>query len=129
MLLECAGDLEALERLHTGLELLWEETPSIPLDARIRMETALAEIIGNVVQHGGDRSRPASLRVTVSVDALAVTAEVADDGPPASVEAPSELPDELQESGRGLFIAQELTDELRYERRDAGNAWFLVVGY
>lgn len=128
MRFESTADETALDRLHELLAAFWESQPSVMPDDRIRLETVLSEVVGNVVAHG---TRPDGTKPHVSVALAAsddeVWADVSDDGdaPPAHEHG---LPDALEESGRGLWIAHEVADRLDHSRSDGGdNLWHVVI--
>lgn len=88
-------------------------------------ELVLAELLNNVVIHGvrpGDGDGPIALEVTFSVDATALTLEVADGfAPYVPPEVPEAPPGGLAEGGYGTFLVHSLMDEVRYERQGDRN--------
>ncbi|ADG75505.1 putative anti-sigma regulatory factor, serine/threonine protein kinase [Cellulomonas flavigena DSM 20109] len=113
-----------IERLQEALDPLRSVTGVPPRDL-ILFETALVEIIGNIVQTG-EGSTMFDAVVTVRLwpgDRL--EAELRDNGTPADVDLHRPLPDAMQEHGRGLPLARSALDELRYDPGDP-NRWLLV---
>jgi serine/threonine-protein kinase RsbW len=126
-----AADCEAVNRCHERLDRLWESHPGVPLRERARFETALVEIVGNVVRHA--RPRPGQrleVAVELSVDASFLEARVHEFGavhadiPHLRAPGPARLTAEA-ESGRGLAMVRSLVETLAYSRTDGGNVWTL----
>ena len=71
------ADCEAVNRCHERLDRLWESHPGVPLRERARFETALVEVVGNVVRHArpGPGQR-VEVAVELSVDASFLEARV-----------------------------------------------------
>jgi serine/threonine-protein kinase RsbW len=116
---------EGLEELHLLLEQVSTAHPDIEPMELMMFETAVTEIANNVVEHG---TPPGEVRwqfeIRVSPDRLSAT--LADNGEAFTGQVESDMPDELDEGGRGLALAGAILDELRYERTDEGNVWHLA---
>lgn len=117
---------ESLDRLHELLERVRTDHTELDENDLAMFETAIVEIHGNVVQHGRP---PGEVRyvfeLTVEEDQLVgLLADTGDTTPdPTGPDAP---PDELAESGRGLWLARATLDELDYLRSGDRNTWRLV---
>ena len=119
---------ESLELLHELLDRVRDEHPEIDAGDLMMFETAIVEIHGNVVKHGRPEGRveydfsldvaPARLEGTLATHG--------DDAPDFSGLAPSEPTDPLAESGRGIWLAETVLDELAYSRDGDGNVWHMV---
>ncbi|WP_153394426.1 ATP-binding protein [Ornithinicoccus halotolerans] len=118
---------EALEDLHHFVVGLRREHPSVGSQTLTRVETALTELLGNVVEHG---QPPLEVRyaLAVTVTDSAVEAVLTDDSRMAAPSAAGEMPEVWAESGRGLPLAEALADELVHEPTADGNCWRMVVG-
>ena len=118
-----------LDQVHGLLAELWAREPGVPGDERDRFTLALAEVVGNVVEHGRTEAGAVpEVVVHVAATPEEVIGEVVDDG----VEVPdpdrAELPDDpLAEGGRGLALAHMAVDEVAYERGEGRNRWRLVL--
>jgi serine/threonine-protein kinase RsbW len=115
----------SLEEVHAALTQLLERAGVDDLDQML-LDTALAEIAGNVLQHGTGAT---AISFTGAVSAERVVIELVDDGERVDVdldELRGALDDPLAESGRGLAMALAAVDELRYERTSVGNRWELI---
>lgn len=132
---------ESLEDVHAAVAGLWEADPTVGVRDRIRFETALIEIVGNIVEHAYrlDESEPGlvaraatrggrQIDVTLTVDARQVRAVLGDNGLPAALDLSGvTMPeDDLAESGRGLALALASVDDLDYGRVDGRNTWSLT---
>ena len=107
------------------LVLVRSEHPDISETDLSMFETAIAEIHGNVVQHGRPEGQVTyAFSLTVRPDRL--VGFLADTGEPATDLA--DLADlapveEMAESGRGLWLAHATLDELLYARAGNRNTW------
>jgi serine/threonine-protein kinase RsbW len=116
-----AAEPAALERVHELLEQLWEDADDVGADDRIRFETAVTEIAGNIVMHAPD-GRPLEFTLQVGARPDRIEARFEDAGRRVDVDlAAAQLPDDLAESGRGLALALAAADEVEYRREGATN--------
>ena len=118
---------DCLDSVHEQLAALWSEAPEVEARARMRFATAVAEIVGNVVEHGRTPagSAPHMLLELRTGDA-GLEAHLEDDGV-ALPEEPGAPVDEMSESGRGLELARAAADAVVYERVDGRNRWDISV--
>ena len=123
--LEGRADLPCVERVHDLVDQLWVQVPEVePMD-RYRFETAVIEVAGNIVEHGGSDVR---LRLWLLVRPERVEAQFRDTGRPVDVEAAlARVPDELAEAGRGIALARRAVDEVSYERTGSTNRWRVLL--
>ena len=118
--LEAGAEPDCLERVHGLVDDLWERVPGLEPTERYRFETAVVEAAGNIVEHAVGAVR---LQVRLAAYHDAVEASFCDTGATAVLDAPSRLPDELAEQGRGLALAAAAVDEVAYERVGSTNRW------
>jgi serine/threonine-protein kinase RsbW len=112
--------------VHELLQGVWAENPQVAGLERLRFETALVELSGNVFAHA-DEGAGLDCTLTVTVDDAQLTAVVVDTGVPLNGDiTPKGMPDDLAESGRGLPLIQALVDEFTYERDRDTNRWYLM---
>lgn len=122
------ADYESARALGPWLLQSLESIESPQRDRVGELELAIHEVAINIVDHafGADA---AGREYTVSLDGNATTGEVTvrlcDDGEPF-VAAPTPDLDKPQVGGYGLFIAEQLTSSLSYERSDEQNIWTLI---
>jgi serine/threonine-protein kinase RsbW len=117
---------ESLDLLQDLLEQVRREHPDLR-EADVSMfETAIVEIHGNVVEHGHPPGRVIyAFELEVSADRL--VGVLADTGRAApDLSGLDELPHELAESGRGLWLARATLDDLQYARMGDRNTWKLI---
>jgi len=109
---------------------------SVPADARWRFQVALDEILSNIVRHGF-RGRDGTIALTFAHDGRIVSVEVVDAAPafdPRQAPAPDTTSplEARRPGGLGIKFAQDLLDELSYERRGDENhlrlAWHVRPG-
>lgn len=88
-----------------------------PVDPTFRDDLLFVatELCGNAVRAAS--GAPASVELRAFIDQDAVVIEAEDDGAGYIYSTRSDAPDPGAEAGRGLFLVQALTDELRVERR------------
>ena len=112
-----------LDRIHALLAELLAEGPAVLPADRIGFETALAEVVSNIVEHtAAGRAVQLVVRLTAGPDRLA--AEIRDDGPPVEVDlAGAVLPGPEAEDGRGLALARAAVDDVAYDRAGEVNRW------
>lgn len=121
---------EMMHMVHAVLEQLWSQHVDVSMVDRIRFETAVIEILGNIVEHAyemeaGDTERRFDVRLIASDTAL--VASFGDDGMPNTIDLSDVvMPDEEAESGRGLALAMAAVDELSYDRSAGRNHWRLT---
>jgi serine/threonine-protein kinase RsbW len=86
------------------------------------VELAFVEAANNVIQHGGLRSGD-ELDILVTADGAGVTVELQDRGIPMPPDALADAaePEDLAESGRGLWLIRALADEVAYRSEDGVN--------
>lgn len=117
------AETAALDRVHELLEQLWRDAGDVALEDRVRFETAVTEIAGNIVVHASD-GRPLDFTLHVRADPDRIEARFRDAGRRADVDlTAARLPADLAESGRGLALALAAVDELEYRRDGAVNCW------
>ncbi|HET9127089.1 MAG TPA: ATP-binding protein [Propionibacteriaceae bacterium] len=119
---------ESLEQLHELLERVRRDHPDVDETALMMFETAVVEIHGNVIRHGRPRGKVSyEFRLEVQDDRLRAHLTTDDDEvPDLSHLHGLEPADPLAESGRGLWLAEAMLDELRYARSGNHNIWTMV---
>jgi serine phosphatase RsbU (regulator of sigma subunit)/anti-sigma regulatory factor (Ser/Thr protein kinase) len=106
-------------------------TVELPAGALDRLKTAVGETVMNAIEHGNHGRADLDVGVEVVVDPLRVVVRVSDNG--AGPVGPQTLPDlgaklagEQSPRGWGLFLAEQLVDEVRTVD-DGGHTVELVV--
>jgi len=124
---------EMMNLAHDAIERLWSVHEGVGTVERIRFETAVVEILGNIIEHayeldtsGNPQTRRFDLALTVTDEE--VVAEFGDDGRPVALDLSAvAMPDDEAESGRGLAMAKAAVDDLSYDRVEGRNHWRLSV--
>ncbi len=112
-----------VDAVHEMIARVWDKSPDVPLADRIRFETALIELISNVVLHA-DSGTGVTCVLTVDVLPTSVEARVTDTGEGGDIELTRVMmPGDDAESGRGLALINSLVDEVQYERINGQNHW------
>jgi serine/threonine-protein kinase RsbW len=125
-LLEGLAVPQTLDALHDLLERVGSEHPEVAPSDLMLFETAVIEVAGNVVEHGRP---PGEVRWTfrLGVHPDRLEGRLSDGG----AEYPggtwgTEMPDAMEEDGRGLALATAVLDSLAYERTAEANHWTMV---
>lgn len=127
------ADPEIMDLVHAVLGQLWTHHGDVADDDRQRFETAIMEILGNIIEHAyeADAATPTQharrFQLVVGVTPHSVLATFGDNGQPAELDLSDvTMPDIEAESGRGLPLAKAALDELHYDRHEGRNVWTLV---
>jgi serine/threonine-protein kinase RsbW len=124
--LKMSSPPDDVDTVHDLLETVWTDSPAIELEDRFSFETALIELASNVMRHAHDGSG-VSCVLTIETFPDRIEATLSDTGEPGEVHlAERDMPDVLAESGRGIPLIQALVDELRYDRTDGLNRWYIT---
>jgi serine/threonine-protein kinase RsbW len=126
--LSAVAELASLELLHELVARLRAEHPAVASIDLSLLETAMVELLNNVIEHGCRAgAEPAEFTVEIEVDADRLEAHLFDSGAAGPDPAGRPMPEVWAENGRGLALAEAVVDELTYERDDLGqNVWTLV---
>lgn len=122
-----ATPAEDLDSVHELLQEAWAASPDLDDRDRMSVETAVAELVANVIQHAGGGGDVA-FTLTVIVEDSRVEVTVSDSGVEVDVDLSGkrQMPDPLAESGRGLPLMQLLLDSVEYHRVEEMNHWTLI---
>jgi serine/threonine-protein kinase RsbW len=117
---------DCLELVHDLLADLLGDVVDVADADRSGFETALAEVVANVVEHAGAHGH-VQLTVELGAGPGDLTADLYDDGPPVDVDPDdATFPDPLAERGRGLALARAAVDEVSYALEAGGNHWSIT---
>ncbi|MGN6407421.1 MAG: ATP-binding protein [Curtobacterium sp.] len=120
---------ESLDEVQDRFGAWWDTLGIDDLRLRFGLETAVAEIAANIVEHTRRTDQEAGRRYTVELDATdrEVLAVLTDNGLPADVDlAAVTMADADEESGRGLALAIAALDRLEHRHEGGHNVWTLA---
>ena len=121
--------VESLDTVQDRFAAWWDDLGIDDVRLRFALETAVAEIAANIVEHTLRTDQEAGRRYSVELAATehAVTAVLRDNGRPADVDLSAvTMADVDAESGRGLALAIAALDRLEHRHEDGHNVWTLV---
>jgi serine/threonine-protein kinase RsbW len=120
------GTPTCFDVVQDALVELWTDAEDVGPTDRMLFETALIEIVGNLVEHARrSDGQPVDVHMQLLVHPDRVEARMRDDGVPSPVESAAEMPDQFAEGGRGLALASAVAD-LGHVREDDGNTWTII---
>lgn len=126
---EVPATVESLDEVQDRFGVWWDALGTDDVRLRFGLETAVAEIAANIVEHTRRTDREAGRRYTVELDATddEVIAVLTDNGLPADVDlAAVTMADVDEESGRGLALAIAALDRLEHRHEGGHNVWTLA---
>lgn len=91
-------------------------------DRAARLTLAVNEVATNAIQHGGGEAG-----VTIRVEDRQIVIEVQDDGPGIPEDVTASLPEPEATHGRGLWLANQLCDEVDLRTGGTGTLIRLVM--
>lgn len=114
-----------VDLVHDFVETTFVDFGIVDPQARMAFETALVELVGNVIQHADDGTG-VTCRLIVRHEDGHLVASITDSAEPGGfVLSRRGMPDPLAESGRGLALVQLLVDELDYQQLDGHDHWIM----
>lgn len=121
--------VESLDTVQDRFGEWWDTLGIDDVRLRFGLETAVAEIAANIVEHTRRTDQRAGRRYTVQLDATdrELVAVLTDNGLPADVDlAAVTMADVDEESGRGLALAIAALDRLEHQHAGGHNIWTLA---
>lgn len=120
---------ESLDTVQDRFAVWWDGLGVDDVARRFALETAVAEIAANIVEHTARSDRQAGRRYTVELRATEqqYTAVLRDNGLPVDLDLSAvTMADVDAESGRGLALAIAALDRLEHRHEGGHNVWTLV---
>ena len=120
---------ESLDEVQDRFGVWWESLGIDDVRLRFSLETALAEVAANIVEHTRRRDQVTGRRYAVELCATddELVAVLTDNGRPADVDLSAvTMADVDEESGRGLALAIAALDRLEHEHTGGHNVWTLA---
>lgn len=113
---------DTVDDAHDFLQRVWSERPDVSAAERMAMETALSELVTNVIQNNPHRE--VLCAVTLEIHPELIVLQTADtgvvvDGSPDV----ASMPCDEAEHGRGLALIRMITDGLSYHHDGERNVW------
>lgn len=111
--------------VHEFMEIIWVANPHIPQRERIYFETALIELVGNIISYSVSKT-DVKCEVVIETSENRIDATISDNGETANVELEGhEMPGALEETGRGIALIKILVDEFSLDTSKKLNTWRL----
>lgn len=126
---EVPATIESLDTVQDRFGAWWHGLGVDDPTRRYALETAVAEIAANIVEHTRRADRETGRRYTVELDATdaAFVAVLRDNGRPSDVDLSAvTMADVDEENGRGLALAIAALDRLEHRHEGGHNVWTLV---
>ncbi|KQS09002.1 hypothetical protein ASG04_08880 [Curtobacterium sp. Leaf183] len=120
---------ESLDTVQDRFAVWWDGLGVDDVARRFALETAVAEIAANIVEHTARTDRQAGRRYTVELRATEqeYTAVLRDNGLPVDLDLSAvTMADVDAENGRGLALAIAALDRLEHRHEGGHNVWTLV---
>lgn len=120
---------ESLDTVQDRFAAWWDGLGVDDVAHRFALETAVAEIAANIVEHTARTDHESGRRYSVELTATdrAFTAVLRDNGLPVDIDLSAvTMADVDAESGRGLALAMAALDRLEHRREHGHNIWTLV---
>ncbi|MCX6557661.1 MAG: ATP-binding protein [Candidatus Aminicenantes bacterium] len=124
------NSLAALSRLH-DVVVQFCQRQSIHPDTEFKIDLALDEVVSNIVRYAYDDPQPHEIVVRLKGSRDSVRISVEDDGRPFNPLLVPEIDvnaalSERRPGGLGIHLVRRLLDQVRYQRRPAGNRLILI---
>ncbi len=108
---------------HEFLQNIWAENPHIPSRVQISFETAIVELVANIILYSV-ASSGVRCDVFIEIGDGQIDATISDNGDLVEMALEEHImPDEFSESGRGIPLMRALVDELSFDTSQNQNAW------
>jgi serine/threonine-protein kinase RsbW len=119
----------SLDTVQDRFATWWDGLGVDDVARRFALETAVAEIAANIVEHTARNDQQEGRRYTVQLEATdrAFTAVLRDNGLPVDIDLSAVTMAGVEaESGRGLALALAALDRLEHRHEHGHNVWTLV---
>lgn len=114
-----------INAVHEFMDAIWVANAHIPQRERIYFETALIELVGNIISYSVAKS-DVMCEVVIETSENRIDATISDNGEMAEVELEGhEMPGEFEETGRGIALIKILVDEFSLDTSKKLNTWRL----
>lgn len=111
--------------VHEFMQTIWSTNPHIPQRERIYFETAIIELVGNIISYSVAKTG-VTCEVVIETSESRIDATISDNSELAKVELEGHpMPGELEETGRGIALIKILVDEFYLDTSKKLNTWRL----
>ena len=112
-----------INAVHEFLQFIWDENDHIPLRDQMSFETAIIELVANIISYT-DAISGLTCELDIETSDDKIEATVWDNGELIELELgePS-MPDVFSESGRGIPLIRTLVDEFSLDSSPNRNTW------
>jgi serine/threonine-protein kinase RsbW len=127
--LRAPAEPASLDAIQDVVQELWSLVSDVSPADRVRFETTMVEIVGNIIEHAtpADGKLGVMLAFVATVDSGSLTGTVSDDGRRAAVDLGTvAMPGVDAEDGRGLALVLAMSESVHYERSGGTNRWTIV---
>jgi serine/threonine-protein kinase RsbW len=112
-----------VDLVHGFLEEVWTTHADISELDRMAFETALIELVSNVIEHA-DSGQGVTCVITIDVNDSTLVANLSDTAEAGEIQVVGRVMPSLDaESGRGIALINMLVDDLQYKRVGKKNLW------
>lgn len=112
--------------VHEFLSIIWAENPHISSRDQFSFETAIVELVANIISYS-EATSGVTCEVVIETSEGQIDATISDNGELVELELDEHImPDELSESGRGIPLMRALVDEFSFDTSDNRNTWRLL---
>ena len=112
-----------VDAVHDFLHDIWAENPHIPSYDQMSFETAIIELVANIILYSVAVS---GVTCEVTIEALEdeIRARISDNGELTELELEAHImPDAFSESGRGIALIKALVDDFTFDPSGNKNEW------
>lgn len=124
--LHTADEDDVLGQIYQAVDDFLARHPRVPEPARTHVAIAVAEIGANIIEHAG-RGRHIRVQMTLQLFTDEIRVDFTDNGRSGDIDLTAvQMPDPMQDRGRGLAVARSVLRRLYYHADDTGNRWTLI---
>ncbi len=114
-----------INAVHDFMREIWEENPQIPVRDQFSFETALVELVANIISYSV-AAAGVTCEIIIETSNNRIDATISDNGDLVELLLDEHImPDELAESGRGIPLMRALVDTFSLDTQEEINTWRL----
>ena len=119
---EIASNVNEIHKVEKELELFCKQN-GMAKNQIVNCAIAVTEVVNNAIRHGNKEKTKKKVFIEFIVSGNRIKINITDQGSgfdPESLEDPLHPDNVLKESGRGIFIARQLMDDIHYKFSSKG---------